>query len=587
MEAVFQPPKRRARVYESYEGPLPVPTSQQNVTQPHKLIFKAELVNNRVIVKEPAHIHNLYTKGYFGKGILSRSRPDYSLSDRWKSHGNVHLPVISYARYQTLLQLARDALEAQGLEDEAVDQTLERLTRPVEEFPTPGDDTTGANDTGRTISGDQGDENGHEEPHLSPHDEGHTRSCEGDTMEYHPDPSLKQCSRAQDLRDGTICTTGEPLRDGLGTDREDVDKGEYLQNRFSGAETDLHFGVRTEGQDHDNRFYGEENDYHDGVRTEGDRDGFGRENKGLHSGIDTEQQHLRDRSSDEPEDTPEAKRPRRRQGNPDYDPLAHLHPHEPQQLDQKALAQIRCHRHDDWIVHCGCRLTDSQLEAATPALAREADVEYEYVLVEEEEEDDEEEEDKQRNANASDSKPLVCRINPFRIIEYLQLGLEEAFFLVYALGCLSIYDQQEPLSIVHLWEIFREVQPNFEATYAVYHYFRSKGWVPKTGVKYGSDFMLYRKGPPFYHASYSVVVEKVDEGCRGATLRPFTWRSLAALSRITGNVNKELMLCYVIMPSNLSEEMLSSPECIRDFKVQEVLLSRWVSSRERTDQDEI
>lgn len=38
--------------------------------------------------------------------------------------------------------------------------------------------------------------------------------------------------------------------------------------------------------------------------------------------------------------------------------------------------------------------------------------------------------------------------------------------------------------------------------------------------------------------SYSVVVERVDESFRGATLRPFSWRSLAALSRVTGNVSK-------------------------------------------------
>lgn len=38
--------------------------------------------------------------------------------------------------------------------------------------------------------------------------------------------------------------------------------------------------------------------------------------------------------------------------------------------------------------------------------------------------------------------------------------------------------------------------------------------------------------------SYSVVVEKTDETFRGAALRPFSWRSLAALSRITGSVSK-------------------------------------------------
>lgn len=47
---------------------------------------------------------------------------------------------------------------------------------------------------------------------------------------------------------------------------------------------------------------------------------------------------------------------------------------------------------------------------------------------------------------------------------------------------------QEALSILQLWGMFRSAQPNFEITYAAYHYFRSKGWVPKSGIKYGTDF---------------------------------------------------------------------------------------------------
>lgn len=46
---------------------------------------------------------------------------------------------------------------------------------------------------------------------------------------------------------------------------------------------------------------------------------------------------------------------------------------------------------------------------------------------------------------------------------------------------------QEPLSIVKLWEVFSEVKPDFKTTYMAYHYFRGKGWVPKVGLKYGTD----------------------------------------------------------------------------------------------------
>uniref|UniRef100_A0A3Q2D1C1 tRNA-intron lyase n=1 Tax=Cyprinodon variegatus TaxID=28743 RepID=A0A3Q2D1C1_CYPVA len=146
---------------------------------------------------------------------------------------------------------------------------------------------------------------------------------------------------------------------------------------------------------------------------------------------------------------------------------------------------------------------------------------------------------------------------------------------------------QEPLSVVDLWRKLRSLNPDFISSYAAYHHFRSRGWVPKGGggAKYGVD-LLYRKGPPFYHA-YSVVVERTDETFAGMALRPFSWRSLAALSRITANVSKELMLCYIIYPADLSADDLDSPECLSRLKVQEVIVSRWVSSKERAEQDDI
>ncbi|EHB10457.1 tRNA-splicing endonuclease subunit Sen2 [Heterocephalus glaber] len=128
---------------------------------------------------------------------------------------------------------------------------------------------------------------------------------------------------------------------------------------------------------------------------------------------------------------------------------------------------------------------------------------------------------------------------------------------------------------------------SIKTTYGAYHYFRSKDWVPKTGLKYGTDLLLYRKGTPFYHASYSVIVELVDKRFTGPLRRPSTWKSLATLSRVSGNVSKELMLCHLIKPSTMTDEDMKFPECLRRIKVQEVILSRWVSSRERSDQDEL
>ncbi|XP_068598752.1 tRNA-splicing endonuclease subunit Sen2 [Brachionichthys hirsutus] len=395
MQADFRPPQRRTRVREQYEAPLPLNPSPDGRVQ-----FRAQLVNQHVLVCNPDHIQQIYSQGYFGKGILSRARPDYSISDQWKQHEGVFLPIVSQSRYDELLGWAGASLAAQGSgEQAAVSQTSLALSQPIE--------------------------------------------MEG---------VRKEVGRDEPGPEGAGCLPGSQADPGA---------------------------------------------------------------KNSRSGLDVNPQLDPDPSSEQDSES-----------GPDPGP--------------------------------------------GPSVPGSG-----FVLV------------------VSDSEvcgdAMVVRRTPVPLTEYLQLSLEEAFFLVYSLGCLSVYLHQEPLSVIQLWEEFRSLRHDFVTSFAAYQHCRSRGWVPKggSGAKYGVDFMLYRKGPPFYHASYSVVVERVNDAFRGCGLRQFSWRSLAALSRITANVSKELMLCYVIYPADLSEAELASPVCLSRLKVQEVIVSRWVSSRERAEPDDI
>ncbi|KAK6180774.1 hypothetical protein SNE40_008766 [Patella caerulea] len=183
----------------------------------------------------------------------------------------------------------------------------------------------------------------------------------------------------------------------------------------------------------------------------------------------------------------------------------------------------------------------------------------------------------------------VLKQNPFPIKEYLQLSLVETFFLSYGLGCFILKEKENSLNIVSMWKIFCEKQRNFIASYVTYHYFRSKGWVPKSGLKFGCDYILYKVGPPFYHGSYSVVIQYIEEDgvtpVVGYQQRCLSWRSLCGLNRITEHVAKEVMICYVVKPKNLTDKDLLSPSCIPYFKVKEMLLSRWISSQERQNKE--
>ena len=44
------------------------------------------------------------------------------------------------------------------------------------------------------------------------------------------------------------------------------------------------------------------------------------------------------------------------------------------------------------------------------------------------------------------------------------------------------------MNLTSMWQTFRARQPRFVQNYIVYHNLRSKGWVPKTGIKFGGDF---------------------------------------------------------------------------------------------------
>jgi tRNA-splicing endonuclease subunit Sen2 len=69
--------------------------------------------------------------------------------------------------------------------------------------------------------------------------------------------------------------------------------------------------------------------------------------------------------------------------------------------------------------------------------------------------------------------------------------LFKAFFLAFALDCLTVYENENELNINKLWAKLCNLDSSFPFKYAVYHKLRSKGWVVKNGIKYGSDFSKY------------------------------------------------------------------------------------------------
>ncbi|EGN92189.1 hypothetical protein SERLA73DRAFT_117634 [Serpula lacrymans var. lacrymans S7.3] len=197
---------------------------------------------------------------------------------------------------------------------------------------------------------------------------------------------------------------------------------------------------------------------------------------------------------------------------------------------------------------------------------------------------------------------------PLENIEHLQLTFPEAFFLSWTLDCLTVCNSEgEPLTLAQVWTLFQDAhsptlllsipppQRRFDnpflVNYAVYHHYRSLGWVVKSGIKFCVDYLLYKRGPVFHHAEFAIVVCPVYEDPADQTnspfdlqnASPFSWSWLSTINRVNSQVQKTLILTYVTIPalSRLREDVLSSPACLAHYSVREVVLRRFIPARMR------
>ena len=192
--------------------------------------------------------------------------------------------------------------------------------------------------------------------------------------------------------------------------------------------------------------------------------------------------------------------------------------------------------------------------------------------------------------------------------EHFQLAPEEAFFLVFALGVLSVVDPvtlapiptDKLLDLLRAYSYFppREVssplaslqpQDPFLVNYAVYHHFRSLGWVPRHGIKFGVDFILYQRGPVFDHSEFGVMVMPTFSDGRWKQIEheapKKSWSWLMGVNRVLAHVLKSLVLVYVdIPPPSVFDEAMQQggiAEALKKYTIREVMVRRFSANRNR------
>ncbi|KAL0027480.1 hypothetical protein WJX77_004371 [Trebouxia sp. C0004] len=170
----------------------------------------------------------------------------------------------------------------------------------------------------------------------------------------------------------------------------------------------------------------------------------------------------------------------------------------------------------------------------------------------------------------------------------VRLSPEEGIFLAHALGNIQFLVNTGPLSLESLWQSFVHRNEGFVHSYVAYYHFRSKGWIPRSGLQYGTDLVLYKQHPSLVHSTLCVIIIPMmfSRECaeRSTTSSPelmvdgqngtLSWHDVEGINRLCVRVGKRLMLLYI--QPQCADLDLTTPACLDNIAVAEHMVDRWV-----------
>lgn len=104
---------------------------------------------------------------------------------------------------------------------------------------------------------------------------------------------------------------------------------------------------------------------------------------------------------------------------------------------------------------------------------------------------------------------------------------------------LSLVKGKKNLSYSEALKELRKIDKKVSLTYPVYRDLRKKGYILKTGLKFGGDFRVYKAGekPGKTHSAWIVSCQKENE--------KVMWSDFSAKSRVANSTRKKLLLALV------------------------------------------
>jgi len=144
---------------------------------------------------------------------------------------------------------------------------------------------------------------------------------------------------------------------------------------------------------------------------------------------------------------------------------------------------------------------------------------------------------------------------------------EDALYLAEKLGILTVLseDMTKSLQNPELWDIFVKKNRNFGIKFRVYCHFKDLGYIVKTGIHYGLDYSIYRTLPVYCHSEFCVLVADATQNsliCKSNQSDDsngiLQWNHVSSLTRLTPDVMKIFLICYVLPSENLPINIVTS-----------------------------
>lgn len=122
-----------------------------------------------------------------------------------------------------------------------------------------------------------------------------------------------------------------------------------------------------------------------------------------------------------------------------------------------------------------------------------------------------------------------------RVNEKIVYSLSEGFFL-FKNKEMKILQNKKVLNENEILKKFSKIDKDFSFKYKVFENLRKKGFILKSGIKYGADFSVYEKGkkPGKSHSSFLLSVEPFS--------KKVNWEKFILKNRVANSTKKKVLL---------------------------------------------